>query len=474
MQREHLVPRENVVALAVRQQVGVFHRAESDGTGDFLALGLRQLRAFPGNNFVGALLGFIEQVAELHGVAGARLERLAVVAHDLAEADVNQLCLRRIRFPAAKDEEKFFEMPGLPVVHDVNDFLRRPGFEPVIHGGEIGGGVIKTAVALAHERGIGHPFAVAVDEKRVFLRWQRAVAEHAHRAFAFAGDAAREQIGNDLAKPRIVKTFAEREIKLHAEPRINRVELDLREADHLLPDGNVFGVAGLELHQFRLGFFEPQRVRVAFGVDDFVKAFQFGDGVAFEFGAVQNLFPAEQKLAELRAPVADVVVADDAVAEQAQRALQRVADAGGADVADVHRLGDVGRAEINDHDFRRDRFGEKQMFAARGGCERLLEQHRLEPEVQEAGAGDFNFFANTGNIQLRQRVGGELARVQPARLGERHERIALVVAEFRVARADEHGGNVRIRQNFADGGLQLRFDLLVWQHEEILAADEHG
>ena len=103
LQRQHFVPAENVIALAVRQQVGVFHRAQADDPGDFLALRLRQFRALFRNNFEGALLGFIEQIAQLHRVAAARLERLAVVAQDFAEADVNQFHLfGRIRLPAAQ------------------------------------------------------------------------------------------------------------------------------------------------------------------------------------------------------------------------------------------------------------------------------------------------------------------------------------------------------------------------------------
>jgi hypothetical protein len=61
----------------------------------------------------------------------------------------------------------------------------------------------------------------------------------------------------------------------------------------------------------------------------------------------------------LRAPIADVVVADDAVPEQAQNALERIADAGRADMADMHRLGDIGRTEINDNGARLRCFGEK-------------------------------------------------------------------------------------------------------------------
>ena len=80
LQREHFVPTENVIALAVRQQVGVFHRAEADDARDFFALRFRQFRIFFGNNFECALLGFVEQIGKLHRLAAARFERLAVVA----------------------------------------------------------------------------------------------------------------------------------------------------------------------------------------------------------------------------------------------------------------------------------------------------------------------------------------------------------------------------------------------------------
>ena len=50
------------------------------------------------------------------------------------------------------------------------------------------------------------------------------------------------------------------------------------------------------------------------------------------------------------------------------------------------------------------------------------------------------------------------------RLGQRHERIGLVIAEFRVgARTDEHGGDIGIGQNGADGILQMEFNLFVGQ-----------
>ena len=80
MQREHFVPRENVIALPVRKQVGVFHRADSDDARDLAALGFGERRIFLRDDFQRALHGFVKQIGELDRLAAARFERLAVVA----------------------------------------------------------------------------------------------------------------------------------------------------------------------------------------------------------------------------------------------------------------------------------------------------------------------------------------------------------------------------------------------------------
>ena len=96
LQREHLVPTENVIALAVRQQVGIFHRAQTDDARDFAPLRLRQIRIFVGNNFEGALLRLVEQVGQLHRLAAAGFERLAILAENRAEPDVGQFDESRV------------------------------------------------------------------------------------------------------------------------------------------------------------------------------------------------------------------------------------------------------------------------------------------------------------------------------------------------------------------------------------------
>ena len=115
------------------------------------------------------------------------------------------------------------------------------------------------------------------------------------------------------------------------------------------------------------------------------------------------------------------------------------------------------------------------MFAARGSLERAGQRGIFQPEIQEARAGDFHLLANFGDIEFGQHVGGELARIHFPRLGQRHERVALVIAELRVrARTDQNRGDVGVRQDRADGGLQLQFDLFVRQHGNYLITNEHG
>src|ERR1039458_2360590 len=55
------------------------------------------------------------------------------------------------------------------------------------------------------------------------------------------------------------EAFAQGRVKGDTEARVDRVELRLREALHLAPDGEVIGVAGLELHEFlQIGSFRPR------------------------------------------------------------------------------------------------------------------------------------------------------------------------------------------------------------------------
>ncbi len=54
--------------------------------------------------------------------------------------------------------------------------------------------------------------------------------------------------------------------------------------------------------------------------------------------------------AHLQAPIAHMHVADGLVADELEDAADGIADDGGAQMADMHRLGDVGSAVIQHHD----------------------------------------------------------------------------------------------------------------------------
>src|SRR5664280_849274 len=114
---------------------------------------------------------------------------------------------------------------------------------------------------------------------------------------------------------------------------------------------DVYKRQALELHQLLSRFLQNFFIGFARGIHELVEPFHFGNRIGLESGGVQMFFPADEQFAELRAPIADVIVGDDAVAEQAQRAREAIAEDGRTNVADVHRLGDVRRTKINDGGF---------------------------------------------------------------------------------------------------------------------------
>jgi len=232
----------------------------------------------------------------------------------------------------------------------------------------------------------------------------------------------------------------------------------LREFDHLAPDAEVFLVAALKFHQLAPRGFEHGGIRLAGGVDGLVEPLHLADGIAVQGRAVELLLPSDQQLAELRAPVADVIVRHHTMTEQAQGAGETVTENGRADMADVHRLGHVRRAEIHDHHARLRRLLKKQMFAAHRRFERLREGRGLQPEIEEARPGNLHLFTPLAHVEIRDHLGRELARVHLPLLGQRHQRVGLVIAELRIrAWPDEDRGGGRLGQHRGHGLPQTLF-----------------
>jgi hypothetical protein len=164
--------------------------------------------------------------------------------------------------------------------------------------------------------------------------------------------------------------------------------------------------------------------------------------------------------AELRAPVADVVVADHAVAEETQRAAEGVADHRRTDVAHVHRLGHVGSGEV---DHIGPRLGDQRDAQAR-----IVDRGRnlpdqplvFQPQVDEARPGDFRRLAEISQVELGDDLGGQIARLLVQLLAQGHGKVGLVIAEAGVLRRADHfqpglGPIGKGSQGLAKSGLKI-------------------
>jgi hypothetical protein len=174
-------------------------------------------------------------------------------------------------------------------------------------------------------------------------------------------------------------------------------------------------------------------------IDFFVEPLHLRERILRQGLLVQLAFPAHNQFAELCAPIANMIVSNHLVPKQPENAVERVTENGRADMAHVHGLGDVRRAEIDDDGARLRRGAIKEVLARMRGLERGGDRFALEPKVQETRAGDLHRAAPRGNIEPGEDILSKLARVKLPFLGESHQRIALVIAELRVARTHLHG-----------------------------------
>ena len=83
-------------------------------------------------------------------------------------------------------------------------------------------------------------------------------------------------------------------VKPSAHPPIERIKLNLREADHLLPDRQVLRVTGLQADQFLTRQLQMGRVGVALAVDGLVETLHFGNRIALQGRPIEQRLPTHQ------------------------------------------------------------------------------------------------------------------------------------------------------------------------------------
>ena len=281
----------------------------------------------------GPLDGLGQQVTELHVVAGPGAQPVAVRAEDQADRGVLEAGPGRdpARLPGYREDH--LEVQRLVRADHVDRAVAAQLVDPVPDGGQVGGGVVVAAVALADD-----------ERQRLALAAGEAGRERAQRAVAVDRDALGLQDGHRVGQQRVVEALApdvgvgERD----AQAAVDAVQVILGEVDDLLPQRQRGRIAALQVHDPLAGTLGETRIRVELTPGGLVEGVRVG---AQQPRLRRVLTHVEQLLdqhAELRAPVAYVVVPDHPVTRELQGTHDGVPHDGGAQVPDVHLLGDVG------------------------------------------------------------------------------------------------------------------------------------
>ena len=235
--------------------------------------------------------------------------------------------------------EDLLEMQRLGNANDIPDGVWIPVFDAILDGREVRCRVEKTAVAFADDGGL------AIEQGSVGK-------ENAECALAGGGYAALLEFRAEWGEGVVIGAFPQALVEVDVEQVVEFLKFAPREFDRLLPDSEVFGIASLEFDEFLAGGALDVFVCFFQTGDLAVEAHQLSDGVFFEILAVEEMLPAVDDLAKLRAPVADVVVGCQIMPQESCDAHQAIAQNGAPNVADMHRFCDIGRTKIDEDFFR--------------------------------------------------------------------------------------------------------------------------
>ena len=175
-----------------------------------------------------------------------------------------------------------------------------------------------------------------------------------------------------------------------------------------------------------------------------VDANNLGEWIALESLSIQQIFPAVNHHAKLRAPVADVIVSDHFMPEKLRDARQRVAKHRAADVTDVHRLGHVGRSKIDYDPPRRFCLCNTETFVSQDFARFSFDCVGTQCEVDETCARNHWRFAKIANIKLRKNFLREIPWIFTALFAKHESGVRLIIAETGIGRGRKFA---RIRQS---------------------------
>ena len=401
----------------------VLDRPEPDRASDLLDFFRGQLLRAGLEHPARAVHRLGKHIGEADIFARAGFHDLAIFAKNAAERDV---CEVRRDAHTACGGEHLLEVQALRSSDDIPDRIRMPAPGTVFQRGQIGRRVEEPSVALA-------------DDRRLFSKGGNVGKEDAERALALCGDPGGFQLFTERGQRVVVCTLAEALVEANVEQAVELLKLAPGELDRLLPDREVFRIPGLELDELLAGLALDVVIGFLDAIDLAVEADKLGDGIAVERRLIEEMFPSVDDLSKLGPPVADVVIGDHLMAEKAGDAGQGVAEDRAADVADVHRLGHVRRAEIQD-DLSGWHSGSDSETVVKGQrAERRRKKLFFQPEVDKSGAGDFRRGGDPRDIKVSEDLSGHLPGRAFAFLCQHHGGIGLVIPKAGVGRSGDEG-----------------------------------
>ena len=397
-------------------QVAEFQSTKPDHRRDLFALGGRILASDLG--FIQTLPRSVcddpDQVGETQHAALPGLERLPIGSVHRPEGDVLQLHVVGHYRCAACRAEYLIEMQPLAGIHHVEHQVVTV-LRPLLQRGEIGRRVqirpirpgqqegwhlllIRRIRHIDDDRSVGLDRDVVVGEP--IDEWAQPVVDRALTAPQVEFDAEVLKIPPLLFDGYVVKVLPQRQIPGTAPLQVKRGPArSIR-----LPRIGVGPLHRSRVHlreiierDRRLGRVRAGEVRVEVG-QFWMPGLQLGD-----------------QLTDRHPPIPKMDVSVDIVTHQAEQALQALTDDGSPQMPDVHRLGHVGAAVVDEHLQRRIGSPNPKLFVIIHGLGVVGENLVGHGDVDKPGPGDVEGSEQRVVVDRTDHLGGECSRI-PSRL----------------------------------------------------------
>ena len=214
------------------------------------------------------------------------------------------------------------------------------------------------------------------------------------------------------------------------------------DVDVALPASQRIGVAVLQVHHGLPGAVGEVGVDLEALAGLGVEALQVGEAI----GVFAEIVEMRDQTSKLRSPVADVVLADDRVAERFENTRHGIADDGAAQVVYLHLLGEIRVRIVDDHALTR-----RCLNEGFGQCP--AQQGVVDRQADETRARDCTGAGDAFEVRRLDQRRCKVARFAAQALGRRHRAVGLVVAELG-ARRGTYEGCRAVRPDFRQGGGQ--------------------